>query len=187
MAGMESPQVFDDVDDLPAPAELPVKVIRSNRRKKSSAARVVDGVIEVRIPSWMTPDEEEAAVADLVRRVRRARRVQRAGNDLEERSAALAAQYDLPLPSSIRWVTNQNTRWGSCSIGSGAIRISSRLADVPAWVLDFVVLHELTHLVEADHGPAFHALMDRYPRGERAEGFLDAMVLGCVHDMYIAP
>lgn len=176
-----------DPEDLPEPREMPVQVIRSKRRKKSSAARVVDGVIEVRIPSWMTAEEEREAVEDLVTRVQRAQRVQRAGNDLELRARTLAAEYDLPLPAEIKWVTNQNTRWGSCSIHSGVIRISSRLADVPAWVLDFVILHEMTHLVEAGHGPEFHALMDRYPRCERAEGFLDAMVLGCAHNMYIAP
>ena len=68
---------------------------------------------------------------------------------------------------------------GSCSFEVGEIRISSRLARVPDWVLDYVLLHELTHLVESGHGPEFHRLMARYPRAERAEGFLDAMALGC--------
>lgn len=157
---------------------LPVKVIRSERRRKTSAARVVDGTIEVRIPSWMSPEAESHAVAELVARIEKKRAIRETPVDLVVRAAELAERYDLPEPAEIGWVTNQESRWGSCSIGSGRIRISARLVTAPTWVLDYVVLHELTHLVEADHGPAFHALMDRYPEGPRAEGFLLAMDLG---------
>lgn len=165
-------------------ASLPVRVIRSPKRKKSSAARIVDGVIEVRIPAWMTSKQEDATVAELVAKIERKRAVNRAV-DLMARGRKLAAVYDLPMARDIRWVTNQTTRWGSCSYEVGEIRISSRLAQVPNWVLDYVLLHELTHLVEAGHGPEFHRLMDRYPRGERAEGFLDAMALGCADDRFV--
>ena len=72
---------------------------------------------------------------------------------------------------------NQVSRWGSCSPASGEIRISDRVAPFPGWVLDAVIVHELAHLVEANHSPAFHALADRYPKQERAYGFLLAMQL----------
>lgn len=181
-------------DDVTAPqlrgeangtrTRLPVRVIRSNRRTKTSAARVVDGTIEVRIPAWMSPDAEELAVSQLVERIEKKRAVRDAPVDLEARAAELAEQYDLPVPQSITWVTNQQSLWGSCSIGSGRIRISSRLVRTPSWVIDYVVLHELTHLVEADHGPAFKALMSRYPESARAEGFLLAMDLGFGDDKW---
>ena len=48
-------------------------------------------------------------------------------------------------------------------------------ADPGRVVLEYVVLHELTHLTEADHGPAFKELMARYPKAERAEGYLMAL------------
>ena len=160
------------------PEALPVRVIRSAKRKKSSAARVVDGVIEIRIPSWMSTAQEDATVAELVAKIEKKRAVNDAV-DLMARGRKLAAVYKLPMARDIRWVTNQTTRWGSCSFEVGEIRISSRLARVPDWVLDYVLLHELTHLIESGHGPEFHRLMDRYPRSERAEGFLDAMALGC--------
>ena len=161
-----------------------MRVIRSAKRKKSSAARVVDGVIEVRIPSWMSDDQERATVAELVAKIEKKRAVDTAV-DLMARGRSLATVYKLPMARDIRWVTNQTTRWGSCSYEVGEIRISSRLARVPDWVLDYVLLHELTHLVESGHGPAFHRLMERYPRCERAEGFLDAMALGCADDRFV--
>lgn len=163
---------------------MPVRVIRSNKRKKSSAARVVDGVIEVRIPGWMSAAEETEAVATLTRRIERKRAVRDADIDLVDRGRKLSKAYELPMATDIRWATNQNTRWGSCTGDDATIRISSRLAKVPDWVLDYVLLHELTHLVEMNHGPEFHRLMDRYPRGERAEGFLDAMALGHADDTF---
>jgi len=157
---------------------LPVKVIRSARRKKTSAARVVDGVIEVRIPSWMSDQEEREAVEALAARIEKKRAIRETPIDLMQRARKLAHVYKLPVPREIRWVTNQNTLWGSCSFDDGVIRMSSRLIAVPDWVLDYVLLHEITHLVESDHGPEFHRLMARYPKLERAEGFLEAMALG---------
>jgi predicted metal-dependent hydrolase len=71
-------------------------------------------------------------------------------------------------------VDNQRQRWGSCTPQDGTIRISSRVQGYPGWVVDAVIVHELAHLVEANHSPAFHALADRFPRQERATGFLIA-------------
>jgi hypothetical protein len=78
-------------------------------------------------------------------------------------------------PASVRWSANQNSRWGSCTPEDAAIRVSDRLKGVPPWVLDYVLLHELAHLLIADHGDEFWALVNRYPRTERARGFLDGL------------
>jgi predicted metal-dependent hydrolase len=58
------------------------------------------------------------------------------------------------------------------------IRLSSRLQALPGWVVDYVLVHELAHLLEPGHGPAFHRLVERYPRAERAEGFLEGFLVG---------
>ena len=72
------------------------------------------------------------------------------------RAAVLADQYLGGIrPSSIRWSTRQQRRWGSCSLHSREIRIASRLQTVPEWVLDGVIVHELTHLLEAGHTARF--------------------------------
>jgi predicted metal-dependent hydrolase len=149
---------------------LPVEVVRSRRRRKTVEAHMVEGVIRVSVPASMSKAEEEAYVDHLVQKLERKYRSDHI--DLEARAATLARAYDLPRPNSVRWAPNQRSRWGSCSVQAGDIRISTRLADCPTWVLDYVVVHELAHLVEYNHGRAFDAIVARYPKAERAKGYL---------------
>lgn len=116
-------------------------------------------------------------VAGLVARLERKRAAEAGGVNLAERAAKLALRYGLPQPESVTWA-EQNERWASCTSARGAIRISTRLARVPAWVVDAVIVHELAHLIEPNHSPAFWTLANRYPRQERASGFLEAMSAG---------
>ena len=156
-------------------SSLPVQVIRSRRRRKTVQAVVVDGVIRVHMPSWMSAEDEATYVASLVGRLEKRFRSEHV--DVDQRARTLARRYDLPQPASVVWSDRQRSRWGSCSTHSREIRVSRRLADWPDWVLDYVLVHELAHLVEPNHSPAFHALVDRYPRAERAKGFLIAKSL----------
>lgn len=151
---------------------MEVEVVRSPRRRKTVQARQVGGVLRVSIPATMSRAEEDRHVAEMVRRMQR--RAESAEVDLGARAASLATSYGFPRPASIRWVDNQEWRWGSCTPSDGTIRISTRLAREPAWVLDYVIVHELAHLVVHGHGPAFWSLVGRYPRTERARGFLMA-------------
>jgi predicted metal-dependent hydrolase len=156
--------------------DTPVRVIRSANRKRSVSARLVDGVVEVRIPSWMSKAEEARWTKEM--RGRFARKQVTDEIDLAERTRALAKRFGLPEPRSVRWVTNQQGRWGSCTPADGSIRISDRLAGMPHWVLDYVLVHELAHLRHPDHSKAFWAAVHRYPRTERARGYLIAVGLG---------
>jgi len=156
---------------LPSRA-VDVEVIRSPRRRKTVQARKVGGVLRVSIPASMSKADEQRHVAEMVRRMER--RSDSSVVDLSARAAALASSHSLPRPASIRWVDNQEWRWGSCTPSDGTIRISTRLAAEPAWVLDYVIMHELAHLVVPGHGPAFWRVVERYPRTERARGFLMA-------------
>jgi len=149
-----------------------VEVVRSPRRRKTVQAREVNGVLRVSIPATMTKADEERWVAEMVRRM--ARRAATEGVDLVKRAEQLAAKYRLQRPASIRWVSNQEWRWGSCTPTDAAVRISSRLAGEPPWVLDYVIVHELAHLDVARHNPAFWKVVNRYPKAERARGFLIA-------------
>ena len=57
---------------------------------------------------------------------------------------------------------NMTSRWGSCQPSTGRICINVRLALYPPECLEYVVVHELCHLLERGHGPRFHALMDTF-------------------------
>ena len=179
---MSQPSLFDgeqrDPIDVVPPQRprFPVRVIRSARRRRTVHAQLVDGVIEVRVPERMSKADEVQYVAELVERIEK--REQRCEIDLDARCRDLARRYDLPLPASIRFVDNQRSRWGSCTIDSRDIRISSKLVSYPSWVLDYVIVHELAHLLVADHSAAFHAIVDRYPKSERARGYLLAKADG---------
>ena len=151
---------------------MDVVVVRSRRRRRTVEAREVDGVIRVSIPATLSAAEERRHVEKLVARIRR--RHEAADIDLEARAEALASRLGLPRPASIRWVDNQERRWGSCTPDDGAVRLSSRLCRFPLWVVDYVVVHELAHLAEPGHTSRFWALVNRYPKTERSIGFLMA-------------
>lgn len=126
----------------------------------------------MRVPAGLAPDEEKRLVRKITDRV--IRKATSADIDLNERARQLAARYGLPEPADVVWSSRQMKRWGSCTPDEGRIRISDRLAEMPGWVLDSVLVHELAHLEVADHGPDFEALVDRYELSERAKGYLMA-------------
>ena len=151
---------------------METRVIRSARRRKTVSARVVDGILQVSIPDAMTSAEETHWVAVMQERIER--KIRSAGVDLARRARDLARRFGLPEPVSIGFSDRQRRQWGSCTYEEGRIRLSSRLADFPPWVLDYVIVHELAHLVVPDHSPAFWDLVNRYPLTERARGYLIA-------------
>lgn len=155
---------------------MKVEVVRSSRRVKTVMLRPTPEGVRISIPAGATQAEEQSYVDTLMRRY--LERNSRTELDLTGRAFRLADTYGLRRPSSIEWSDRQNSRWGSCTINTGAIRISSPVAKFPDWVLDYVIVHELAHLSEAGHGKAFWNLVERYPKTERARGFLIAKGLG---------
>ncbi|WP_069739984.1 M48 family metallopeptidase [Streptomyces sp. EN27] len=162
-----------------AAATSAVEVRRSTRRRKSvTAYREGDRTI-VLIPARMSQAEERRWVGVMLDKLAAQESKRRVGDTgLEERAARLSAQYfdGRARPASVRWVTNQNTRWGSCTPAEGSIRLSHRLQGMPEYVVDYVLLHELAHLLVPGHGPDFWRLLEAYPRTERARGFLEGVV-----------
>ena len=168
MAGTEIPQQRPNVE-----------VRRSARRRRTVSAYRDGERTVVLLPARMSRAEEQRWVDLMLERLaaqerRRAGRAGRSDAELIARAAELSRQYlgGEARPSSVRWVSNQTCRWGSCTPVDATIRLSDRLRSMPTWVVDYVLVHELAHLLEAGHGPRFTRLVDRYPKAERARGYL---------------
>ena len=179
------PSLFGDQPDDPGPLAEPalvtpstddrpfqVQVTRSKKRKRSVGAQLVGDTLRLAIPSWMSRAEEQHWVDEMSRRFRR--RMSSDRIDLEERAAAVAKRYRLSRPDVIRWSDDMNSRWGSCTPTTRTVRISTRIAAFPDWVVDYVLVHELAHLDHPGHDQAFWNAVARYPRSERAIGYLIA-------------
>ena len=164
------------------PAGAPqVEVRRSRRRRRTvSAYRNDDGTVVVLSPARMSKAEEREWVATMVARLEKSEaRSKPSDAALARRAETLSQRYleGLARPASVRWVDNQQHRWGSCTPDGRTIRLSDRLQGMPSWVVDYVLLHELAHLLERGHTKAFWRMVDRLPKAERARGFLEGVAL----------
>lgn len=177
--GAGRPGILRDVSPSePSQAGFDVVVRRSSRRRKTVSAFLEHGRLVVAIPARFTLEQERHWVAQMSQRVARStRRSQGCDTDLLERAETLAQQY-LPSgarPVAVSWSSQQGKRWGSCTPMHGTIRLSDRLRTMPQWVQDYVLVHELAHLVVSGHGQEFWAIVNAYPRTERARGFLEGV------------
>ncbi|MBO1752726.1 M48 family metallopeptidase [Actinotalea sp. BY-33] len=173
-----APGSEEDRADALAQALDAVEVRRSRRRVRTVTAFREGGRLVVAIPARFTRTQEREWVRRMVTKlVSQEQRRRPSDEQLLARATELSTRYleGRAQPTSVAWVTNQGRRWGSCTPGEGTIRISSRVRGMPRWVLDYVLLHELAHLLQAGHGPEFWALVERYPRTERARGFLEGV------------
>jgi predicted metal-dependent hydrolase len=155
-----------------------VEVRRSSRRRRTVTAYRENGRTIVLVPARMANNEIATYVEDLVRRLdARDRRTLPDDDQLRRRAEELSARFlhDKARPSSVRWVTNQRKRWGSCTPVDGSIRLSMRLQGMPDYVVDYVLLHELAHLLVPGHGADFESLMSGFPQLDQARSFLDGV------------
>ena len=166
--------VTPDAPEGPAPGAVEV---RRSRRRRSTVTAYRDGDRTiVLIPARFSRSQEREWVDRMLARLSAQERRRRPPDDeLMDRATALSGRYlgGLARPDTVAWVTNQNSRWGSCTPADRSIRISTRLRGMPGWVIDYVLLHELAHLIQPGHGPRFWSLLDTYPKTERARGFLE--------------
>jgi len=160
------------------PSEGEVEVRRSRRRRRTVSAYREGARTIVLIPARFTKAEERHWVDAMLGRLARGDRRRRPSDgELSHRAAELSSRYlgGGAEPASVRWVSNQHSRWGSCTPADATIRISDRLKGMPAYVLDYVLLHELAHLLRPAHDRAFWRLLMSYPRVERARGYLEGV------------
>jgi predicted metal-dependent hydrolase len=155
----------------------PVRIITSRKRRRTVAARLRSGVLELVVPASMSVQERQRWAEVMSRRLeRRAERRRPTDQRLEARARRL---NDRLFAGRLRWESigfaEMDHQWGSCTFTDGAIRVARRAAELPDWVLDYLLVHELAHLVCSDHGPEFHDLVGRYQFTERAKGYLLAL------------
>ncbi|MGK3650091.1 M48 metallopeptidase family protein [Pseudarthrobacter enclensis] len=170
---------------LTTPDGAPVEVRRSARRTRTVAAFWEDGTAVVAIPARFTAAQEAEWVDRMLAKLHRqgerrsASGRKRPASDaaLAAHAAQLSARYlgGRAVPASVRWVSNQNSRWGSATPAEGTIRLSDKLKPMPQWVIDYVLLHELAHLLVAGHNAAFWKLLEAYPDTQRAKAFLEGV------------
>ena len=155
-----------------------VDVRRSPRRRKTVSAYRDGERTVVLIPARMSRAEERRWVAVMLERLAaQDARLRPSDEALASRARELSRRWldGRAKPRSVRWASNQGSRWGSCTPEDRTIRLSTRLQGMPGWVLDYVIVHELAHLLVPGHGPKFWAYVDRYPRTERARGYLEGV------------
>jgi predicted metal-dependent hydrolase len=157
-----------------------VEVKRSKRAKRNVTAYRDNDKTVVTVPTRMAKRDIDAYVTELVNRLDDRDERSSSQKSLQQRARALSLTYlgqDLfethKVPVTIRWVANQNARWGSCTPDEGTIRLSHRMQRMPSYVIDSVIVHELIHLVVTNHSPAFYELMNKFPQHEKAKAYLD--------------
>ncbi|MBV9293349.1 MAG: M48 family metallopeptidase [Frankiales bacterium] len=159
-------------------AGVAVTVLRSARRRRTISAHREGDRIVVAVPARMSRAEEAQWVERMVRRVLAGeRRRHKSDDELLERARDLSSRFlgGRAVPLAVRWVDNQESRWGSCTPADRTIRLSRRLVGMPDYVVDYVLLHELAHLLVPGHGKDFWAVLQSYPRLERARGYLEGV------------
>jgi len=164
-----------DIEEDP----IEVEVVRDGRLRTRVHWEWSGKQVRIRVPRRAPKREVERIVAEIVEEVkqRRARVRARADADLEAIARQISRQhFDGEIEfHSIRWVGNMRKRLGSCTTGGptdGDIRISDRIKGWPGWVIEYVVAHELAHRKHPNHSREFWAYLGRYPKAERARGFI---------------
>lgn len=158
-----------------------VMVRRSARRRSTVSIARRDGDLVIAIPATFSARQERQWVTRMVDQL--VEKDRRRAPSRRSDAALLAMAREVSeahlggraQPTSVTWSTRQNQRWGSCTPTDGTIRLSHQLQDMPDYVVRSVMMHELVHLLVPGHGPEFKALMARYPRAEKAQGFLDGV------------
>jgi predicted metal-dependent hydrolase len=159
---------------------METRIIRSHKRAKTVTARVVGDVLEILSPAHCTDAELQPIIDKLQQRIEKKQQQRNLSDrDLERIAQRLNREYFQHSLKwhSIEWSTQQTSIYGSCTPALGTIRISHKLAKMPLFVQEYVVMHELSHLIEANHSGKFWQLVNRYPLTERARGYLMAVGL----------
>lgn len=161
-----------------------VTLQRDGRLKKTVRwGRQEDGSLLIRVPKRYPKRKFSRLVADIQTQMGKTqKRVKRRTDaDLQKRAEELNRNHFDGQVSweAIRWVSNMNTRLGSCTKGGptdGHIRISDKIKDWPTWVIDYIIAHEMAHRIHSNHSKNFWLVLKKaYPLTDKAEGFIEGI------------
>jgi len=156
---------------------LELKVVR--KRVKNINARLHGRTLSVSAPHRVSVRELEEAILELARKLIRRSRADALNADggAQEIARKVAARFPYPPQvTEVRFVTNQSSQWGSYSLQTGIVRLNAALRQMPPWVLEAVVAHELAHTFCPDHSPEFWELARSVcPKTDRACAFLEGV------------
>ena len=155
---------------------MEVRIIRSRRRRRTISARIVKDTLLVSAPQFLPPERLEKIISGFKVKFERKKIKEELdrSQDLKEIAASLNERFfgnKLKI-NSIEYVTGQNRKYGCCNYRTADIRISHRIGLMPQWVRDYVLIHEMAHLIEPNHSKDFWDIVSRYELAERAKGFL---------------
>lgn len=174
------PQTYTPVDVYTMLRTGELQVSHSARRKKTVSITRSGNTWVLVAPQHYDPRMAIDQITRLINRVSAKSGKLASDDDLLAQTLEINRRYfdDGVEPQAVVWVTNQNARWASCDTATGTIRVSHRLKYVPHWVLTAILVHELAHLREANHGTRFKALTNRYERTSDAQIYLEGFSRG---------
>ena len=158
---------------------MEVRIIRSRRRKRTISARLVKDTLLVSAPLMLSQERLEKIVADF--KVKFEKKKLKQELDRKQNLIDIARKLNVKYfenklkINSIEYVTDQNSKYGCCNFRDGWIRVSHKVGLMPEWVRDYVIVHEMAHLIEPNHSSAFWDIVSRYKLAERARGYLMAV------------
>ena len=156
-----------------------IEIIRSKKRKNTIQAKIDNEKLYIYLPNNLSKTEEKKWIQKMIKWKENKKQLN--NNLLFKRAKELNKIYfDNSLDFSIKFVTNQKKRFGSCNFKTKSIKISDRLIKAPKWVQDYVIIHELAHLIYPNHNKNFREKVNQYKYTERSKGYLIA--LGMLQD-----
>ncbi|MDD5194637.1 MAG: M48 family metallopeptidase [Candidatus Omnitrophica bacterium] len=157
---------------------MDIKIIRSPRRRLTVSARQIGNCLLVRAPENISEKHLEKIIGKFKIKFERKRIKEELdkSESISEIARRLNEKYfaNALKINSIEYVTTQNSKYGCCNYSSGRIRISHKVGRMPVWVRDYVIIHEMAHLLEPNHSKEFWDIVCRYALCERARGYLMA-------------
>ena len=126
-----------------------IKVIETN---SAASVELTHGRMVLRVRSGADENKKQAIVEEWYRR------------EIKTAVPPLIAKWEPLMGVKVErlFVRRMKTKWGSCNHTAGSIRLNSDLAKKPGECLEYVVVHEMVHLLEPTHGESFIGLMDRF-------------------------